>query len=176
MRSRTLERNIVSPTSVRLRELRSTCGSAGERLLTTSGATRYRGSGFWGKTTSKPYTVGSCCKQLRHPLFHENMASFRAAAFRASSLLRTPVTTRQTPLVKPVLAQRPSTSIFLSRNYASDAASSGVEAPDYLDERERKIFDTIKGELHPTKLEVGRKQTALSTLLGALKLRSLSGV
>ncbi|KAI7538778.1 hypothetical protein KC331_g10141 [Hortaea werneckii] len=83
------------------------------------------------------------------------MASFRAAAFRASSLLRTPITTRQTPsLVKPVLAQRPSAPIFLSRSYASEAASSGVEAPDYLDERERKIFDTIKGELHPTKLEV----------------------
>ncbi|KAI7279854.1 hypothetical protein KC345_g5132 [Hortaea werneckii] len=82
------------------------------------------------------------------------MASFRAAAFRASSLLRTPVTIRQTPsLVKP-LAQRPSAPVFLSRNYASEAASSGVEAPDYLDERERKIFDTIKGELHPTKLEV----------------------
>ncbi|RMX92169.1 hypothetical protein D0868_13563 [Hortaea werneckii] len=83
------------------------------------------------------------------------MASFRAAAFRASSVLRTPVTTRQTPtLAKPVLAQRPSAPIFLSRSYASEAASSGVEAPDYLDERERKIFDTIKGELHPTKLEV----------------------
>ncbi|KAI7343871.1 hypothetical protein KC354_g15438 [Hortaea werneckii] len=82
------------------------------------------------------------------------MASFRAAAFRASSLLRTPVTIRQTPsLVKP-LAQRPSAPISISRNYASEAASSGVEAPDYLDERERKIFDTIKGELHPTKLEV----------------------
>merc|ERR1712000_645129 len=84
-----------------------------------------------------------------------NMASFRAAAYRASSLLRTPVTIRQTPsLVKPAVAQRPSAPIFLSRNYASEAASSGVEAPDYLDERERKIFDTIKGELHPTKLEV----------------------
>ncbi|GAB1741804.1 hypothetical protein NU219Hw_g7212t1 [Hortaea werneckii] len=82
------------------------------------------------------------------------MASFRAAAFRTSSLLRTPVTTRQTPsLVQPALAQRPSAPIFLSRSYASEAAS-GVEAPDYLDERERKIFDTIKGELHPTKLEV----------------------
>ncbi|KAI6834580.1 hypothetical protein KC340_g4614 [Hortaea werneckii] len=83
------------------------------------------------------------------------MASFRVAAIRTSSLLRTPITTRQTSsLVKPVVAQKPSAPIFLSRSYASEAASSGVEAPDYLDERERKIFDTIKGELHPTKLEV----------------------
>lgn len=103
------------------------------------------------------------------------MASLRAAAFRASSLLRTPVTIRQTPsLVKPAVAQRPSAPIFLSRNYASEAASSGVEAPDYLDERERKIFDTIKGELHPTKLEVGLKTTAaLGPMARDLQLRSL---
>ncbi|EMC99253.1 hypothetical protein BAUCODRAFT_50498, partial [Baudoinia panamericana UAMH 10762] len=32
--------------------------------------------------------------------------------------------------------------------------SAAVEPPDYLDERERKIFDTVKQELKPTKLEV----------------------
>ncbi|KAF2763613.1 bola-like protein [Teratosphaeria nubilosa] len=39
----------------------------------------------------------------------------------------------------------------LQRPYATDAP---VDPPGYLDERERKIFDTIKQSLHPTKLEV----------------------
>ncbi|KAK5118272.1 hypothetical protein LTR62_002785 [Meristemomyces frigidus] len=41
----------------------------------------------------------------------------------------------------------------LRRWYATEPATS-VEAPDYLDENERKIFQTLKTELQPTKLEV----------------------
>ncbi|KAK3624602.1 hypothetical protein LTR56_020949 [Elasticomyces elasticus] len=37
--------------------------------------------------------------------------------------------------------------------YSTETAST-VEAPDYLDESERKIFATLKAELQPTKLEV----------------------
>ncbi|KAK5744905.1 hypothetical protein LTR17_001656 [Elasticomyces elasticus] len=36
----------------------------------------------------------------------------------------------------------------------SNGTASAVEAPDYLDESERKIFATLKAELQPTKLEV----------------------
>ncbi|TKA61764.1 hypothetical protein B0A55_11461 [Friedmanniomyces simplex] len=39
------------------------------------------------------------------------------------------------------------------RTYSTESTSS-VEAPDYLDENERRIFDTLKSELQPTKLEV----------------------
>ena len=82
-----------------------------------------------------------------------DMASLRAASSRASSLFRTPITVRRTPpIVKPV-ALRVQRSAIISRSYASEAVSP-VEAPDYLDEGERKIFDTIKQELQPTKLEV----------------------
>ena len=40
-----------------------------------------------------------------------------------------------------------------SRLYSATSESS-VEPPDYLDERELKIFNMIKDELQPTKLEV----------------------
>ncbi|TKA73342.1 hypothetical protein B0A55_06784 [Friedmanniomyces simplex] len=39
------------------------------------------------------------------------------------------------------------------KTYSTESTSS-VEAPDYLDENERRIFDTLKSELRPTKLEV----------------------
>ncbi|KAK3628877.1 hypothetical protein LTR56_018362 [Elasticomyces elasticus] len=39
------------------------------------------------------------------------------------------------------------------RAYSTGTAAT-VEAPDYLDESERKIFATLKAELQPTKLEV----------------------
>jgi len=69
------------------------------------------------------------------------------------SLLRTPTTSRQvSPFIKPVSLQ-PTVLVFPIRSYAADGASA-VEAPDYLDEAERKIFDTLQHELQPTKLEV----------------------
>ena len=45
-----------------------------------------------------------------------------------------------------------------SRTYSTENAPSveaPVEAPHYLDENERRIFDTLKSELRPSKLEVG---------------------
>ncbi|TKA25068.1 hypothetical protein B0A50_06132 [Salinomyces thailandicus] len=81
------------------------------------------------------------------------MAAIRSAASRASTILKSPITIRQSPpLVKPV-ALRPSGPVFISRSYATESPAA-VEAPDYLDEGERKIFDTIKQELQPVKLEV----------------------
>jgi hypothetical protein len=56
----------------------------------------------------------------------------------------------RTPFLPTAYRAQPWT---LQRCYAS-TAESAVEAPDYLDEQERKIFDTLKSELQPTKLEV----------------------
>lgn len=86
-------------------------------------------------------------------VIYSNMAAIRSAASRASTILKSPITIRQSPpLVKPV-ALRPSGPVFISRSYATESPAA-VEAPDYLDEGERKIFDTIKQELQPVKLEV----------------------
>ncbi|KAK4561836.1 hypothetical protein LTR86_004516 [Recurvomyces mirabilis] len=48
---------------------------------------------------------------------------------------------------------RPVQAAGIRRWYATEPAST-VEAPDYLDESERKIFQTLKTELQPTRLEV----------------------
>ena len=48
-----------------------------------------------------------------------------------------------------------STSIFAStRAYSSEAPTSAVEPPDYLDENELKIFNKLKEALKPERLEV----------------------
>lgn len=63
-------RNIVSPTSVCLREQRSACGSAGGTAA--DHIWRHPIPRFWllGKGDVKAIhsTVGNCCKHLRHPL------------------------------------------------------------------------------------------------------------
>ena len=41
-----------------------------------------------------------------------------------------------------------------SRGLASPAETSGVEPPDYLSEGELRIFQKLKAELSPIKLEV----------------------
>lgn len=47
------------------------------------------------------------------------------------------------------------TSIFAStRAYSSEAPTSAVEPPDYLDENELKVFNKLKEALKPEKLEV----------------------
>ena len=48
-----------------------------------------------------------------------------------------------------------STLIFTStRAYSSEAPTSAVEPPDYLDENELKIFNKLKEALKPERLEV----------------------
>ena len=47
------------------------------------------------------------------------------------------------------------TSAFTStRSYSSEAPASAVEAPDYLDEKELKVFNMLKEALKPVRLEV----------------------
>lgn len=47
------------------------------------------------------------------------------------------------------------TSIFAStRAYSSEAPTSAVEPPDYLDENELKVFNKLKEALNPVRLEV----------------------
>ncbi|KAK3071765.1 hypothetical protein LTR53_008060 [Teratosphaeriaceae sp. CCFEE 6253] len=57
-----------------------------------------------------------------------------------------------------LVAQRPlgisSSPITRAGRYYSSENSSTVEPPDYLDESERRIFETLKSELQPSKLEV----------------------
>ncbi|KAK4546647.1 hypothetical protein LTR36_001864 [Oleoguttula mirabilis] len=78
------------------------------------------------------------------------MSYLRTISSRASLLLRAPLPIRQAPRWTKAVR---SCSPVARRCYATESAST-VEPPDYLDENERKIFDTIKSELHPTKLEV----------------------
>lgn len=48
-----------------------------------------------------------------------------------------------------------STSIFATtRAYSSEAPTSAVEPPDYLDENELKVFNKLKEALKPERLEV----------------------
>ncbi|CAK4032281.1 Hypothetical predicted protein [Lecanosticta acicola] len=83
----------------------------------------------------------------------------------ASTLLpRLQQTTSQPPLRRLTLnhppSQTPTTTTRRSHSSSSSATAPGeekeeaVHPPDYLDERERKVFDMIKESLHPTKLEV----------------------
>ena len=51
---------------------------------------------------------------------------------------------------------RPARPFQATRRYATEPSSSTIEAPDYLDENELKIFDILKSKLSPTKLEVSR--------------------
>jgi hypothetical protein len=45
--------------------------------------------------------------------------------------------------------------IFAStRAYSSEAPTSAVEPPDYLDENELKVFNKLKEALKPERLEV----------------------
>ncbi|KAK3071282.1 hypothetical protein LTR53_008905 [Teratosphaeriaceae sp. CCFEE 6253] len=57
-----------------------------------------------------------------------------------------------------LVAQRPpgisSSRITRAGRCYSSESTSAVEPPDYLDESERRIFETLKSELQPTKLEV----------------------
>lgn len=70
------------------------------------------------------------------------LGRFTAVA-NASLTFRTPSAAR------PPVARR-----FYSESSSSSSSSSGPEPPDYLDERELHIFNLIKSELKPSKLEV----------------------
>lgn len=83
------------------------------------------------------------------------MRASRTLAFGSS---RTFATSRiaaasapQQALFQPVK----STSIFAAtRAYSSEAPTSAVEPPDYLDENELKVFNKLKEALKPERLEV----------------------
>lgn len=82
------------------------------------------------------------------------MAFVKPASLLRSSLCspRRPTSSviRRTQIGSPAAA-----SPAILRRYATEGFS-GVEPPDYLDERERKIFDMIQQGLRPEKLEVSR--------------------
>ena len=79
------------------------------------------------------------------------------ASIRAFRSLRSSVSSSGqylNPAAKGTHIQSPiASSLGLRRCYATEDAAA-VEAPEYLDENERKIFGIIKTELKPTKLEV----------------------
>ncbi|KAK5137873.1 hypothetical protein LTR08_006642 [Meristemomyces frigidus] len=82
------------------------------------------------------------------------MVHLRVSLPRAIALLRSSPL-RQSPPIARAAPLRPSAyppTPF--RCYATEQTPSALEVPDYLNEAERKIFDTIRQELQPTKLEV----------------------
>lgn len=83
--------------------------------------------------------------------------AFRQIVRQASPLTRLSVV--QTPYrgrnVTPSLTRQ-------WRTYATENVTA-VEPPDYLDESERKIFDILKRELGPEKLEVHQRPEPTSS-------------
>lgn len=60
-------------------------------------------------------------------------------------------TSFQTAVAKP-------TFLSSTRQYSSEAPSSAVEPPDFLDEGELKVFNMLKEGLNPVRLEVSCDQ------------------
>jgi len=80
------------------------------------------------------------------------MRASRTLAF-GSSTART--ITARAPLRASFQQPTPRTSVFAAtRSYSSEAPSSTVEPPDYLDEKELKVFNMLKEGLNPVRLEV----------------------
>jgi len=96
------------------------------------------------------------------------MAHPRAVCRLASHLLKVqaprvlPLTTRQTSGQLQLSRRRPSSLAAwhlpacptIARRGLSAPSATGPEAPDYLSEGEKAIFDKIKAELQPVALEV----------------------
>jgi hypothetical protein len=83
---------------------------------------------------------------------HIMVRASRTLAF-ASSTTRT--ITARAPLRASFQRPTPKTSIFAAtRSYSSEAPSSTVEPPDFLDANELKIFNMLKEGLNPVRLEV----------------------
>jgi hypothetical protein len=82
------------------------------------------------------------------------MRASRALAIGSSrtfATYRIAISTPRQALSQPIK----STLIFAStRAYSSEAPTSAVEPPDYLDENELKVFNKLKEALKPERLEV----------------------
>ncbi|CAG5178708.1 uncharacterized protein ALTATR162_LOCUS8836 [Alternaria atra] len=61
--------------------------------------------------------------------------------------------TQQSSALRSSLSQQPQFPTLCTRSY-SQSASAAPEAPDYLNEAELHVFNKIKAELEPVKLEV----------------------
>ncbi|TKA65277.1 hypothetical protein B0A49_11120 [Cryomyces minteri] len=84
------------------------------------------------------------------------MAAPRTLLRQAPRLLsasRTPCATTRTRYTIPA---RGTASPWISSRWSSTEAPSAPEAPDYLNESELKIFNKLKQELSPSRLEVHR--------------------
>ena len=98
------------------------------------------------------------CSICSHYTYSITMNNLKVSLTRATVLLRL------NPLGKSSLASPTNPRVALLRPsaysptpfrcFATEQAVPSVEAPDYLNDAERKIFDTIRQELRPTKLEV----------------------
>jgi hypothetical protein len=76
-------------------------------------------------------------------------ASARLLATSASAIAVRP------QCIRPTAVPRLQTAYTSSRAYSAEA-SGAPEPPDFLNEAELHIFNKIRGELEPTKLEVRR--------------------
>jgi hypothetical protein len=93
-----------------------------------------------------------------------------------SSVARSPCSTRTSVVRSPLL---PAHHALPTARAYSQAAPAAPEPPDYLNEAELHIFNKIKGELEPVKLEVrlrrwnGRRWELLHRCLAHQQYRSL---
>lgn len=71
----------------------------------------------------------------------------------STRLLSTSATAVRPQCIRATAVPRIQTTHVPSRAYGAEA-SGAPEAPDFLNEAELHVFNKIKGELEPTKLEV----------------------
>jgi len=108
-----------------------------------------------GKLHHKRTLYGSSCL---NPLVVTQPASYSGISSRVIPSGNASQSSRQYPLrCRQNWLESTSSGRFQSRQSSSAAAKQSidsVEAPDYLNEKERELFELLKAELSPTSLEV----------------------
>ena len=102
-------------------------------------------------TSPRQYTTPYNKMAVSRNIMMRASRAFALGSSRTFATSRIAVSAPRQALFQPVK----STSIFAStRAYSSEAPTSAVEPPDYLDENELKVFNKLKEALKPERLEV----------------------
>jgi hypothetical protein len=84
------------------------------------------------------------------------MRASRAFALGSSRTFATSRFAASTPWQASLQPMKSTSILATTRAYSSEAPTSAVEPPDYLDEMELKVFNKLKEALQPVRLEVWR--------------------
>jgi hypothetical protein len=103
------------------------------------------------RPASKVYDISNNIMALSRNIMMRASRALALGSSRTFATSRIAASAPRQALFQPVK----STSIFAStRAYSSEAPTSAVEPPDYLDENELKVFNKLKEALKPERLEV----------------------